>query len=172
MTHSYVCHDSFICVSRLIHTCALILSSLMCASFIYVSRLIHMTHAYMCHESFIYVSQLIHMCALTPSCGTHVCVCGIHVCVCGIHVCVCGIHVCVWHSCVCVWHSCVCVWHSCVCVWHSYVCVWHSPPAPMNHVKYLRAGPAEMPFRNWYTSNTNHFHLTDSVRWKSKTQMG
>ena len=24
-------------------------------------------------------------------------------------------------------------------------------PAPMNHVKYLRAGPAEMPFQNWYT---------------------
>ena len=40
------------------------------------------------------------------------------------------------------------------------------PPAPMNHVKYLRAGPAEMPFRNWYTANINHFHLTDSVRWK------
>jgi hypothetical protein len=46
------------------------------------------------------------------------------------------------------------------------------PPAPMNHVKYLRAGPAEMPFQNWYTANTNHFHLTDSVRWKSKTQLG
>ena len=46
------------------------------------------------------------------------------------------------------------------------------PPAPMNHAKYLRAGPAEMPFQNWYTANTNHFHLTDSVRWKSKTQLG
>jgi len=44
------------------------------------------------------------------------------------------------------------------------------PPAPMNHVQYLRAGPAEMPFRNWYTANTNHFHLTDSVGWKWKTQ--
>jgi len=44
------------------------------------------------------------------------------------------------------------------------------PPAPMNHVKYLRASPAEMPFRNWYTANTNHFHLTDSVRCKWKTQ--
>ena len=43
-----------------------------------------------------------------------------------------------------------------------------SPPAPMNHVKYLSASPAEMPFRNWYTANTNHFHLTDSVRWKLK----
>jgi len=35
------------------------------------------------------------------------------------------------------------------------------PPAPMNHVKYLRAGPAEMPFQNWYTAKTNHFRLTD-----------
>jgi len=42
----------------------------------------------------------------------------------------------------------------------------------MNHVKYVRAGPAEMPFQNWYTVNRNHFHLTDSVRWKSKTQLG
>jgi len=60
---------------------------------------------------------------------------------------------------------------------HSYVTfIWHirtwCPPAPMNHVKYLRAGPAEMPFQNWYTANTNHFRLTDSVRWKSKTQQG
>jgi len=46
------------------------------------------------------------------------------------------------------------------------------PPAPMNHVKYLRAGPAEMPFQYWYTANTNHFHLTDSVRWKSPNQLG
>ena len=33
----------------------------------------------------------------------------------------------------------------------------YGPPARMNHVKYLRAGPAEMPFQNWYTANTNHF---------------
>jgi len=42
--------------------------------------------------------------------------------------------------------------------------MWHvvtTPPAPMNHVKYLSAGPAEMPFQNWYTANTNHFRLTD-----------
>ena len=37
----------------------------------------------------------------------------------------------------------------------------HSQPAPMNHVKYLRAGPAEMPFQNWYTATTNHCRLTD-----------
>ena len=45
------------------------------------------------------------------------------------------------------------------------------PPAPMNHVKYLRASPTEMPFQNWYTANTNHFHLTDSVRRKSTRQL-
>jgi len=49
--------------------------------------------------------------------------------------------------------------------------VKRNPPAPMNHVKYLRASPAEMPFPNWYTANTNHFHLTDSVRWKSTMQL-
>jgi len=48
--------------------------------------------------------------------------------------------------------------------------VLHTPPAPMNHVKYLRAGPAEMPFRTWYTANTNHFCLTD-FRWKSRIQL-
>ena len=40
----------------------------------------------------------------------------------------------------------------------------------MNHVKYLRARPAEMPFRNWYTANTNHLKLTDSVLLKLKTK--
>ena len=60
----------------------------------------------------------------------------------------------------------------------SFVCyqsraiIFSHPPAPMNHVKYLRAGPAEMPFQKWYTANTNHFDLTDSVRWKSNTQLG
>ena len=35
------------------------------------------------------------------------------------------------------------------------------PPALINHVQYLRAGPAEMPVQNWYTANTSHFRLTD-----------
>jgi len=40
----------------------------------------------------------------------------------------------------------------------------------MNHVKYLRAGPDEMPFRNWYTANTNHFNLTDcQIEMKNPT---
>jgi len=53
---------------------------------------------------------------------------------------------------------------------YFWIQIFLDPPAPMNHVKYLRAGPAGMPFQNWYTANTNHFHLTDS--WKSKTQLG
>ena len=43
---------------------------------------------------------------------------------------------------------------------------------PCESCKYLRAGPAEMPFQNWYTANTNHFPLTDSVKIKSKRQLG
>jgi len=54
--------------------------------------------------------------------------------------------------------------------YNTDICRNTSPPAPMNHVIYLRAGPAKMPFRNWYTANTDHFHLTDSVRWKWKLQ--
>ena len=46
------------------------------------------------------------------------------------------------------------------------------PPAPMNHVKYLRAGPAEMPFQNWYTANTNHFRLTDFCQAEIKHTTG
>ena len=42
-----------------------------------------------------------------------------------------------------------------------------SAAAPMN-IKHLRAGPAEMHFRNWYTANTNHFQLTDSVSGNEK----
>ena len=44
-------------------------------------------------------------------------------------------------------------------------------PAPMNHVKYFRAGPAEMPFQNWYTANTNHF-LTDFCQVGIKNTTG
>jgi len=29
-----------------------------------------------------------------------------------------------------------------------------APPAPMNHVKHLRAGLTEMPFQTWYTATT------------------
>jgi len=52
MTHSYVCHDSFICVPWFIHMCA-------------------MTHSYVCHDSFICVPWFIHMCAMTHSYVCH-----------------------------------------------------------------------------------------------------
>ena len=48
MTHSFVWHDSFICVTWLIHMC-------------------DMTHSYVWHDSFICVTWLIHMCDMTHS---------------------------------------------------------------------------------------------------------
>jgi len=42
----------------------------------------------------------------------------------------------------------------------------------MNHVKYLMAGPAEMPFENWYTANTIHFRLTDFCQLEIKNTTG
>ena len=48
----------------------------------------------------------------------------------------------------------------------------NNPPAPMNHVKYLRAGPAEMPFQTWYADNTNHFRLTDFCQVEIKNTTG
>jgi len=36
--------------------------------------------------------------------------------------------------------------------------------------KYLRAGPPDMPLRNWYNCGTNHFHQTSVVWGKWKTQ--
>jgi len=47
MTHSYVWHDSFICVTWLIH-------------------MFNRTHSYVWHDSFICVTWLIHMCDMTP----------------------------------------------------------------------------------------------------------
>ena len=48
MTHSCVWHDSFMCVTWLIHMC-------------------DMTHSCVWHYSFIYVTWLIHMCDMTHS---------------------------------------------------------------------------------------------------------
>jgi len=42
----------------------------------------------------------------------------------------------------------------------------------MNHVKYLSAGPAEMPFQNCYTANTKHFRLTDFCQAEIKNTTG
>ena len=45
-------------------------------------------------------------------------------------------------------------------------------PAPMNHVNFLRADSAEMPFQNWYTANTNHFLVTDFCQFEIKNTTG
>ena len=37
----------------------------------------------------------------------------------------------------------------------------NTPPAPMNHVKNLRAGPSKMTPRCWYICGTNHFDQAD-----------
>jgi len=70
MTHSYVWHDSFICVTWLIYTCGMTHSYVWHDSFICVAWLIHMcgmTHLYVCHDSSICVPWLIHMCGMTHS---------------------------------------------------------------------------------------------------------
>ena len=68
MTHAYVWHDSFICVTWLIHMCDMTHAYVWHDSFICVAWLIHMcdmTHAYVWHDSFICVPWLIQMCAMT-----------------------------------------------------------------------------------------------------------
>jgi len=68
MTHSYVWHASFICVTWLIHMCDLTDSYVWHDSFMRVTWLIHMcdtTHSYVWHASWripIRETRLIHMC--------------------------------------------------------------------------------------------------------------
>jgi len=64
MTHSYVWHDSFIRVTRLIHTCDLTHSYVWHDSFIRVTRLIHTcntTHSNMQHDLLIHATWLAHL---------------------------------------------------------------------------------------------------------------
>ena len=57
MTHSYVWHDSFICVTWLTHMCD------MTHSYVWhVAFLCDMAYSYVWHDSFICVTWLIHMC--------------------------------------------------------------------------------------------------------------
>jgi len=82
VTHPYVCHDSFIRVPWLIHTCAMtysrwelifddacpadIKNSCFFGAWFSVMRIgfmCAMTHSYVCHDPFICVPWLIHMCA-------------------------------------------------------------------------------------------------------------
>jgi len=55
LTHSYVWHDSFICVTWLVRKCDILI------------RTCDMTHSYVWHDSFVCVTWLIHMCDLTHS---------------------------------------------------------------------------------------------------------
>jgi len=67
-THLYACHDSFVCVTWLIHIRAMTHSHLWYDSFTWVPWLIyihHMTHSYVWHDSFICVPWLIHICDMT-----------------------------------------------------------------------------------------------------------
>jgi len=64
MTHSYVWHDPFICVTWLIHMCDMTHSHVWHDPFIWVTWLIHMcdmTHSYAWHDPFICVTWPIHM---------------------------------------------------------------------------------------------------------------
>jgi len=80
MTHSYVWHDSFICVTWLIHMCDMTHSYVWHDSFICVTWSIHMcdmTHSYVWHDPFICVTWSIHMCDMTHSYvwhGSFICV--------------------------------------------------------------------------------------------------
>jgi len=70
MTHSYVCHDSFVCVPWLIHTRAMTHSYLWHDSFIRAPWIVHMdaiTRSYVCYGAFTCVPWLVHTCALTHS---------------------------------------------------------------------------------------------------------
>jgi len=70
MPHSYVWHDSFICVTCLNHTYAMAHSYVRHDSFICVTWLIHMRdmpHSYKWHDSFICVTCLNHTCAMPYS---------------------------------------------------------------------------------------------------------
>jgi len=43
---------------------------------------------------------------------------------------------------------------------------------PYESCKIFKGRPAEMPFQNWYTANTNHFRLTDFCPVEIKTTTG
>ena len=60
MTHPYVWHDAFICVTWIIHMCD--------TTCLYMEWLIHMcdmTHSYVQHDSFICATRLIRTCDMT-----------------------------------------------------------------------------------------------------------
>jgi len=169
MTHSYVWHDSFICVTWLIHMCDMTHSYVWHDAFICVTWLIHMrgmTHSYVWHDSFICVTWLIHMCGMTHSYVWHdsfICVTWL------IHMCD-MTHSYVWHdSFICVpnascqkyiahvWHA----WFVCVSrlihmcdMTHSYA--WHDSFICGTWLIYLYA------CRMQVVTNMSHAHTYDA----------
>jgi len=98
ITHSYVWHDSFVCVTWLIHMCDMTHSYVWHDSFMCVTWLIHMcamTHSCVWHDSFICVTRLIHLCAIPHAdhvnlyLYAHICI-HIHTPMC-MSVCVCSV---------------------------------------------------------------------------------
>jgi len=74
MTHSYMSHDWFICVTWMIHMCDMTYSSMWHDSFTCVTWLIHvcdMTHSHVWHDSFTCVTWLIHVCVVTHFYACH-----------------------------------------------------------------------------------------------------
>jgi len=74
VTHSYVWHDSFVHVIRLIYMRDMMHSyvwhnSFLCVSWFFDMRV--MTRSYMWHHPFMYVPWLIHLCATTHSYVCH-----------------------------------------------------------------------------------------------------
>ena len=68
MTHSYVWHDSFICVTWCIHMCDMMHSHVCHDSFVcatWLIRMCDMTHSYVGHDSFIRATWHIQMCDMT-----------------------------------------------------------------------------------------------------------
>jgi len=75
MTHSHVWHGSFTCVAWLIHMCDIPHSYERHDLLMCVAWLVHMcdmTYSYVWHDSFIGVTWLIHMCDMTHRCYTWV----------------------------------------------------------------------------------------------------
>ena len=77
MTHSYMRHVSFVCVTWLIHMCDMTHTCVWHDSFMYVTWLIHMFGKYFASHSFSsnetsYMTRPFHICNMTYSCVWHI----------------------------------------------------------------------------------------------------
>jgi len=168
MTHSYMWHDKFICVTWLLHMCDMT-HSLMCHdsficetslirdSFMCLTHMCAMTHSYVRHDSFICVTPLIHTTRHDASARTT------HYvrhdsCMCQERWCVTFLnsynmtHSCTWHDAfICAtWRVFVCA-HSCVC--HDSFVVYQDSfmrhDTWLTHVSYGVCDSCKNPFHVW-----------------------